>query len=445
MRITSRMVSSLGVLALAITLAACSGSSGGPGTAGSGSTGAHGPVHQGGTATIALVAAAPNFIFPLAPATNQDGWNINLTMGLWPYLVYSGDGAKSTVNPQESLFTHITYSDGDKVVTIGLKDWNWSDGKPITSRDFTFVYNLLKANVPNWNYYVPGLFPDRRGQGVHAQRTHRGARPDPLLQPDLLHRRRAHHDPAAAPARLGQDLRQRPGEELRRDHRRGQGRVQLPAKGRRPDEHVHHQPAVEGRGRAVDPVGLPERRLLQLRSQHALLGPGQAAPVQGHLDAVHHRHRGTERAAVGQHPGRGPAPPQRHQPDRGAQGRGVLGGQPAHPRRGRDLPEPLQRQRWSAAPPALHPAGTRIPDRPPPDRRQGLRRLRRPGQRPDTDQGRRTVGLAAGAVGRAVPVLAVEGDRAAEGARLEGGPRWHVHLPAPGHRGGRLRRRHHRR
>jgi peptide/nickel transport system substrate-binding protein len=159
MRITSRMVSSLGVLALAITLAACSGSSGGPATAGSGSTGAHGPVHQGGTATIALVAAAPNFIFPLAPATNQDGWNINLTMGLWPYLVYSGDGAKSTVNPQESLFTHITYSDGDKVVTIGLKDWNWSDGKPITSRDFTFVYNLLKANVPNWNYYVPGLFP----------------------------------------------------------------------------------------------------------------------------------------------------------------------------------------------------------------------------------------------------------------------------------------------
>jgi peptide/nickel transport system substrate-binding protein len=158
MRITSRMVSSLGVLALAITLAACSGSSGGPATAGS-TSGAHGPVHQGGTATIALVAAAPNFIFPLAPATNQDGWNVNLTEGLWPYLVYSGDGAKSAVNPQESLFSHITYSDGDKVVTIGLKDWNWSDGKPITSRDFTFVYNLLKANVPNWNYYVPGLFP----------------------------------------------------------------------------------------------------------------------------------------------------------------------------------------------------------------------------------------------------------------------------------------------
>ena len=58
--------------------------------------------------------------------------------------MYAGDGAKSVVNPQESLFTSMTWSDGDKTVTIGLKHWNWSDGQPITSRDFTFVYNLLR-------------------------------------------------------------------------------------------------------------------------------------------------------------------------------------------------------------------------------------------------------------------------------------------------------------
>jgi peptide/nickel transport system substrate-binding protein len=126
---------------------------------GSSGTPAPGHVHHGGTVTVAVVGAAPNFIFPLAPATNQDGWNVNLTEGLYPYLVYSGDGAKSIVNPQESLFTRITYGDGDKQVTIDLKPWNWSDGTPVTSRDFTFVYNLLKANVPNWAYYVPGLFP----------------------------------------------------------------------------------------------------------------------------------------------------------------------------------------------------------------------------------------------------------------------------------------------
>jgi peptide/nickel transport system substrate-binding protein len=157
MRITPRMVSSLGTLALAAVLAGCSGATG---PASGGSTAApHGHAQRGGTATIAVVGAQPNFIFPLPPATNQDGWNVNLTEGLWPYLVYSGDGGSSTVNPQESLFTHITYSNGDKRITIGLKAWNWSDGTPITSRDFTFVYNLLKANVPNWAYYVPGLFP----------------------------------------------------------------------------------------------------------------------------------------------------------------------------------------------------------------------------------------------------------------------------------------------
>jgi len=161
MRITPRLVSSLGVLSLAATVTACTGS-GGTSTigGGSGNTGRpSGAVQHGGTVTIAMVAAAPNFIFPYPPATNQDGWNANLTLGLWPPLVYGGDGAQSIVNPQESLFSSIRYGDGNKQVTITLKPWEWSDGKPITSRDFTFAYNMLKANVPNWNYYTPGLFP----------------------------------------------------------------------------------------------------------------------------------------------------------------------------------------------------------------------------------------------------------------------------------------------
>jgi len=155
------MAASLGTLTLAVALAACTGS-GGTSTIGGGNgntAGPHGPVQHGGTVTIALVAAAPNFIFPYPPATNQDGWNANLTLGLWPPLVYGGDGAQSIVNPQESLFSSIRYGDGNKQVTIVLKPWEWSDGKPITSRDFSFAFNLLKANVPNWNYYTPGLFP----------------------------------------------------------------------------------------------------------------------------------------------------------------------------------------------------------------------------------------------------------------------------------------------
>ncbi|MBO0806390.1 MAG: peptide ABC transporter substrate-binding protein [Nocardiopsaceae bacterium] len=145
-------------------LAACSGSgsgSGGNSIGGGAGSNATGHKVQGGTVTIAWPnGTAPNLIFPLPPATNTDGYDANLTELMWPYLVYDGDGGQSTVNPKESLFSSLNFSNGDKTVTVRLKPWKWSDGKPITSRDFLFTYNLLKANVPNWVGYSKGLFPD---------------------------------------------------------------------------------------------------------------------------------------------------------------------------------------------------------------------------------------------------------------------------------------------
>jgi peptide/nickel transport system substrate-binding protein len=155
MRISRRMAVAAAAVVLPLAVAACSGASSGS----SGSSAPQGHAQHGGTVTIAW-PATPNFVFPLVPATNSDGFNENLSSVLWPFLVYPGDGAQSIVNPRESLFTSIAYSNGDTKVTIDLKDWRWSDGVPITSRDFTFVYNLLKANKANWEAYVPGLFPD---------------------------------------------------------------------------------------------------------------------------------------------------------------------------------------------------------------------------------------------------------------------------------------------
>jgi len=143
-------------LTLAAALAACGGAKPkiGSGTA------VKGTPLRGGTVTVAEASgASPNDIFPLPPATNSNGYNENLTMGEWPYLVYTGDGSKSVVNPQESLYSSLTWSKNDSVITIVLKPWKWSDGVPITSRDFTFVYNLLKANYNDWEDYNPGLFP----------------------------------------------------------------------------------------------------------------------------------------------------------------------------------------------------------------------------------------------------------------------------------------------
>jgi peptide/nickel transport system substrate-binding protein len=156
MRITRRLVATAAPITLAVMLAACSGSSGGSTNPNSG---ASGPAEHGGTVNMAWVGASPNFVFPLTPATNSNGYNENLVTPMWPMLVYAGDGGKSIVNPQESLFSSMTWSNSDRTVSIVLKPWKWSDGTPITSRDFTFTYNLLKSADGDWIWYVPGLFP----------------------------------------------------------------------------------------------------------------------------------------------------------------------------------------------------------------------------------------------------------------------------------------------
>ncbi len=152
-----RVAAAIAALALTTLAAACG--AGNVAKVGGGSSAPTGKPEKGGTATIAEVGYSPNFIFPLVPATNSNGYNVDLTLGLWPPLVYSGDGANSVPNPQESLFSSLKWSDGDKVITMVLKPWKWSDGTPITSRDFTFVYNLLKTNYNDWFDYVDGLFP----------------------------------------------------------------------------------------------------------------------------------------------------------------------------------------------------------------------------------------------------------------------------------------------
>lgn len=160
MRITRRITVAAVILAAVTGLAACSGSVGNGKNLGSGST-VTGTKQQGGTATLAWPGGvAPNFVFPYPPATNTNGYNQNLSQYLWPFVAYTGDGGQSKINPAESLYSNVAFSNGDKTVTITLKSWKWSDGAPITSRDFTFMYNLIKVNKGNWAYYVPGTFPD---------------------------------------------------------------------------------------------------------------------------------------------------------------------------------------------------------------------------------------------------------------------------------------------
>ena len=160
MRLTRRLAAAGAALMLGAALAACSGTGSKPAIGGeTGSGTPAGAKEKGGTVTQAWIGSAPNDVFPLTPATNTDGYNANLEEPLWPNLVYDGDGGASTINPQESLYSAMVWSNGDRKITVTLKPWKWSDGTPITSRDFTFAYNLLKANYQDWVWYFPGLFP----------------------------------------------------------------------------------------------------------------------------------------------------------------------------------------------------------------------------------------------------------------------------------------------
>jgi peptide/nickel transport system substrate-binding protein len=163
MRVVQRLKVAAVATVLSLVAVGCTGSSSGGGGAinnGESATAGKAAVKKGGTVTLAEVGTQPDFIFPLVPATNQNGYNVNLTQPMWPFLVYAGDGANSVVNKDKSLFTSLDYSNGDKRITIHLKTWNWSDGQPVTSRDFSFVYNLLKANASNWSAHLVGLFPE---------------------------------------------------------------------------------------------------------------------------------------------------------------------------------------------------------------------------------------------------------------------------------------------
>ena len=106
MRETRRLMVTAAALALATAVAACGG---GGGKISSGTT-VHGKPQHGGTVTIAEVAESPNAIFPIPSATNSNGYNFDLGLGLWPPMIYIGNGAQTSINQQESVVQSVPFT-----------------------------------------------------------------------------------------------------------------------------------------------------------------------------------------------------------------------------------------------------------------------------------------------------------------------------------------------
>ncbi|MBV9725875.1 MAG: ABC transporter substrate-binding protein, partial [Gammaproteobacteria bacterium] len=114
------------------------------------------------TATLAeLPGGTPNYIFPMAAAqyftTSNSDWFTNL---MWRPMYWYGDNGTVRLNDSLSLANEPKYSSDGLTVTITLKNYRWSDGTKLTTRDVTFWINLLRADKASWGGYVPGGWPD---------------------------------------------------------------------------------------------------------------------------------------------------------------------------------------------------------------------------------------------------------------------------------------------
>jgi peptide/nickel transport system substrate-binding protein len=130
----------------------------------SGAVPAVGTKIQGGTAYFQEgPAAPPTYIFPMISPQVCSTMNY----GQFTYLMYRplywfGNNNSPSVDYSYSVGNAPVWSNGDKTVTVTLKNWKWSNGESVTSRDVEFWMNMMKVEAPkfNWCDYTPGYFPD---------------------------------------------------------------------------------------------------------------------------------------------------------------------------------------------------------------------------------------------------------------------------------------------
>lgn len=161
------LVFSIPATAILLVAAACTSSATGDvGTHSQTSPASEGAKSSAGNATGVVrfaepPASGPTWILPITPpGHNATANTYEFSYLMWRPLYWQGSGTSPSVDFDISLAPKPTYSDNNSVVTIHLRDYNWSDGKPVTSRDVEFFYNLVRFDPANWSYYVKGNFPD---------------------------------------------------------------------------------------------------------------------------------------------------------------------------------------------------------------------------------------------------------------------------------------------
>jgi peptide/nickel transport system substrate-binding protein len=144
-RLRSRiLVAGVAATACALVAAGCSGS---------GSTAGTTPV-SGGTAVFAEPPSTqPTYIFPYMSSSVISDVNLfDFQYLMYRPLYWFGNGAQPTLDAALSLASPPTFK-GTKV-TIRLKHYKWSNGKPVTAQDVVFWLNMEKAVPADYGAYT---------------------------------------------------------------------------------------------------------------------------------------------------------------------------------------------------------------------------------------------------------------------------------------------------
>ncbi|WP_427919350.1 peptide ABC transporter substrate-binding protein [Streptomyces sp. cg40] len=148
--VRKRLLAGASLTSAALLLAGCSGSSG------TSSSGSHDSINYALPANF-----TPNWILPIGTAAHLNTNNISIANALWePLIAYDGSTGTMGWNKKGSVATAADFAADNKSVTITLGERQWSDGKPITSADVKFWFDLIKANKAQWAGYNPGKAPD---------------------------------------------------------------------------------------------------------------------------------------------------------------------------------------------------------------------------------------------------------------------------------------------
>jgi peptide/nickel transport system substrate-binding protein len=121
-----------------------------------------------GTITVAEPPnATPTWIFPVTPGANGSVYTAySFQYQMWRPLYWFPQGAKIQEDPAMSMASAPVWSNGNKTVTVKMKNWVWSDGQPVTSKDAEFFIDMTRAAVKvsaaNYSQYVPKVgIPDQ--------------------------------------------------------------------------------------------------------------------------------------------------------------------------------------------------------------------------------------------------------------------------------------------